>query len=697
MRSLLRRVRGYVRIRVVKHRLTHIIPAALAVLLVAFTGVYFLFAGHAETPTSVPGESYQLCPAYNTGGTQQYTSQSTQYLTSQWTYDALSSGMQTYTVQQYEALTGYNTTLPPLPSYISSESSNTIAAIIFAPGATGNQQPNNMPGTALPLLYFFEGGSYGELNQPAVSGDEFIGGAATVSGTYYPEPEFNDAASGSDGINASNSTYDTSYNTGNASIGSLTAAASQGSTTLTIGATTIPLVQWGVIRIDSHDYTISSLTGSESSGYTVTIRGGMDIAEANSTLIYYDGLAGNVTVEYLNVLNDQHSTTGTLYTGSGWTIEHNDIHDGYSNGAGNGVAIYGGDEGTIEYNCLSRMGANGIDGIGTSDWSSANGDDGTSAIDQNSTFEYNEVYESNYQPDPGCGCSAAGKWWGTLNANIVDNAFVEDGQDGQPGIWLDNGNSGTLIQGNYFFMTGGQAISDETGFDADITGNLFQDDNWGTGSGCGDSNCAGDVSMNSSGGWNVPNSNYENEMLITNNQFVNDWGGVGIWQSGQRSCQNSGEGWPMDSGYCAGGFPNTATTAGNTATAGVQFDFSHAEDNEHGGSSTNVVQSASAGSTTLLVNSYDDASAEAIHDQIGFTSYPESSVSTSTSDTTNVSTFTGSGTINATTTGFPSSGQLIVDTSDGQGAAVLNYTSTTASSFRGVSLVYGSGTLVDYG
>ena len=61
---------------------------------------------------------------------------------------------------------------------------------------------------------------------------------------------------------------------------------------------------------------------------------------------------------------------------------------------------------------------------------------------------------------------------------------------------------------------------------------------------------------------------------------------------------------------------------------------------------------------------------------------------------------TGSGTIKARTAGFPSSGELRVGTSaawaDGGGSytgAILSYTGTTSTSFTGVSLVRGSGTL----
>jgi hypothetical protein len=90
-----------------------------AMVLVAVTvGLTFRPASHAST--AVNGMNYLIC---DNPGTQ---------LTSPWTYHALASGSQTYTVAQYQALAGYGTTLPPLPSYISAMGSTATAAIIYA-------------------------------------------------------------------------------------------------------------------------------------------------------------------------------------------------------------------------------------------------------------------------------------------------------------------------------------------------------------------------------------------------------------------------------------------------------------------------------------------------------------------------------------------------------------------------------------
>ena len=688
------------------------------VLLMAFLVGCTHSAPLAASPGASPavsahviGQSYQVC------------TQQAQYLTSPWTYHALASGSRSYTVAQYKALPGYRRTLPPLPSYIANENSATEAAVIYAPGSSVTQPAYKFPDK--PLLYFFEGGAYGMLYLQTISGDQFIGGS-TVG---YREPTFNDGGAAA-GIDAGNSTYgfsggvgtlassvaagaktittsspisgyigwltfadDTTYEIASVSgttmtlasalttrenagttvyanrvppVAYVSAAAGRGATSVKLHAATIQLVPNASVTIGADTYTIGEAAGQQSGG-SLTLKGGLDFPVSADTPIYYGILAGDVSVEYLDISHDLHGSSGTINTGVGWTITHNNIHDGYST-PGYGIAINYGDQGTIEYNCLSRMGDYGVNLSGSND-----------------RFDYNEIYESNYKPDPGCGCSGAGKWWGTLNADIVDNAFIDDSPaEGGP-IWLDNGNSGTLITGNYFYKSYGSAVTSETGFNLKIAGNLFVDGGWGRGNGGCSNNCDGAVNLNSSGGFDVPGSRYENQVLVSNNKFVNNWVGVDVWQAGARSCENSGEGWPDDSAYCSGGFPNSAAT-----TSGGHYYFSHEGDKAHGGT-TSLAEKANVGSSTVLV-----AGASAIDDQIGF----GDPASTKTTDRTDVAAFTGSGVIKAGSAGFPASGELRVGTStawtDGGGSytgAILSYTGTTPKSFTGVSLVRGTGSL----
>ena len=87
-----------------------------------------------------------------------------------------------------------------MPSYIANESSATEAAVIYAPGSSVNRPAYDFPET--PLLYFFEGGAYGEIGFETVPGDQFIGGSTPG----HREPTFDDHGAAA-GISAENDTY----------------------------------------------------------------------------------------------------------------------------------------------------------------------------------------------------------------------------------------------------------------------------------------------------------------------------------------------------------------------------------------------------------------------------------------------------------------------------------------------------------
>ena len=259
--------------------------------------------------------------------------------------------------------------------------------MISAPGSSVNQPAYDFPET--PLLYFFEGGAYGEISFQTVPGDQFIGGS--TSG--YREPTFNDGGTAA-GIDAQNATYDfsggastlassatgastittrspiggyisagwltfadgTTYRISSVSgttitltsrlttaqragrpvyansqppIAYVSTGARQGTTLLRLGAATTPLIRYTSVVIGADSYTIAAVSGQRS-GYSLTLRGGLDLPVAADTPVYFGGLAADVSVEYLDISHDLHVSTGTIYTGTGWTITHNDIHDGYS-------------------------------------------------------------------------------------------------------------------------------------------------------------------------------------------------------------------------------------------------------------------------------------------------------------------------------------------------------------------------------
>lgn len=695
-------------------------------------------APHPQATYNVPGEDYQIC---NEPG----------YLTSSWTYDALKKGTQSYTVAEYEALPGYGSSLPLLPPYIADEPPKTEAAIIYAPSRSGVGAPGyGIPAT--PALLFFEGGQYGSIGFPSVSGDLFIGGSAPG----FPEPVFDDGG-GAGGIWDSTSHYGFSggQDTGSGTAGSKTVTVETGGeavgsyltfadgtnyhvtgvsgTTLTVeprltkkesdtlfwynnnnsgnggenqiaeisrgaaqGTERISIGGWfhsgvsqpvvpgesiviGDTGAENLSYVVGSVTGSQAKGYTLTLGAPLATNISAGTPVWYQDQAGGVTVDYLDIGDDIHSTDGTLTAGPYWTIEHNDIHDGYAGGiryahrSATGIAVAASSYNNIEYNCFQRMGEYALNGGGTG-----------------SVFDYNQVNETPYQPDlSGNGQSGCGKWWGSTNNDIVDNAFTDE--DYSACIWFDNGNTGMLVEGNYFYNIANRAVQNETGYNSEYLGNLFEDVSSG-------------IYLNDSGGWDIPGSRYNDEILVRGNTFYNVQQAIDIWGASARSCLNSGESAPDGDSdpYCSGGFPQ-----------GLEYQqyFSHYQDSIVGGVATvanNEMCSSSSPCSAVALT----GGVPAIDDYIGFAgeapntctssapcgSYTNDPVETSATSQTNVATFTGSGTIDVTSaTGFPTSGRLLADTSAGSltGAtgAVLSYKGTTSTSFTGVKLISGSGTL----
>jgi hypothetical protein len=312
-----------------------------------------------------------------------------------------------------------------------------------------------------------------------------------------------------------------------------------------------------------------------------------------------------------------------------------------------------------------------------------------------SVFAYNEVLQPGIYA--GTEGGAGDKWWGTENSIVRDNAFVDSSNSP---LWFDNGNTGYLVQGNYFYACADRCIDVETAFNGDITGNLLVDSGWDSygNDPCNNGQCAGVINLDDSGGWPISGSNYNNELLVKNNTFTNDWEGVTIWGEGDRSClepkENQGTSPYNNSPYCSGGFPNG------------DGDFSNYNYPSNDSSLGTLQQAASSGATTLYMAPNSVAGLPpAVNDQIGFSGpgsggYP----STTTSDTTNVSRFTGSGTINATNpvaAGFATAGELTVATSNAsyQGqmvGAVLSYSGISSTQFTGVDLVRGTGTLAGW-
>jgi hypothetical protein len=259
------------------------------------------------------------------------------------------------------------------------------------------------------------------------------------------------------------------------------------------------------------------------------------------------GITG-VTIEYLTIENfSPPGSQGAVNTNSGdnWTITHSTIKGNVP-----GAAMMVGSGNTIEHNCLTGNGQyafNAYQNPGDPQESKVTGGPQNIVLSDNE-ISYNdtcnwEAFSKFPVRTPagcagagqfdGCGCSGGGKFWQDQNVTVRDN-YVHDNYS--VGIWADTNNDGFDIEGNYFSANYAEALIYEISYNALIKGNTFTDNAWGTGaadSGFTDSA----VYISESGGDSrVPNSFGYSTLAVEGNTFIDNWGGVVLWENANRFC-----------------------------------------------------------------------------------------------------------------------------------------------------------------
>jgi hypothetical protein len=236
--------------------------------------------------------------------------------------------------------------------------------------------------------------------------------------------------------------------------------------------------------------------------------------------------ATNVSIRYLTIRNfiaplDQGVVNHDA--GAGWTVEYNTI------ASNDGAGLMAGSDNRYRYNCIKDNGQYGINSC-----CGANSDSGDI---QNFLLDHNEIVGNNTGDwetrRPGCGCTGGVKFW--LNKNVtVTNNWVHANKG--PGLWLDNNNRGFIIEYNYLEDNDGQALFVEAGYDARIRynnlkrnaiveGRQFQSRN--------DPFPIAAIYVSEDGspsGYGLRTS----PMVISNNNFENNWGGVALWENADR-------------------------------------------------------------------------------------------------------------------------------------------------------------------
>ncbi|HEY2466455.1 MAG TPA: IPT/TIG domain-containing protein, partial [Terracidiphilus sp.] len=260
----------------------------------------------------------------------------------------------------------------------------------------------------------------------------------------------------------------------------------------------------------------------------------------------FEGTASNVTIQYLTiqhfgvppvVVNGQvefGNNGGSVVNynaGAGWTVQYNTIANNH------GAGVDSGDNGVISYNCLDSNGEYGLNIYAaptTQDEDYSTGP-GTPA---NVTIDHNEI--SNNDTDNweslvyGCGCSGGFKLWNSQGTKITNN-WVHDNKN--VGMWADTNNYEITITGNYVANNYGEGIIIEISYNALIQYNTFVGNAIVNGQAFLGNFPESAIYISESGGEPLL-SNVNTPLDISYNDFVDNWGGVVLWEAPDRFCDN---------------------------------------------------------------------------------------------------------------------------------------------------------------
>lgn len=275
----------------------------------------------------------------------------------------------------------------------------------------------------------------------------------------------------------------------------------------------------------------------------------------------FDDSAQYVTVKYLTVRNfgtwggDQGEGTVNHDSGSYWMITHNTI----SGNGGAGVMLGTGNK--LTWNCIrgnQQYGFNAYSNDGTI----------TNVVVDHNEIAGNDSYDYEAR-QPGCGCSGGGKFWNVVNAAVTSN-WVFGNKN--VGLWADTDNAGFEFIGNLFQKNQNVGLMYEISYNAIIEYNAFVGNGIPTGS-ANPGFPTSAIYISESGADRRVASNYRTMRLtIMSNVFLNNWGGVVLWENSNRFCGSPDN---SSTGYCTMVDPNaTVKSCGDPALIGLAPFFS---------------------------------------------------------------------------------------------------------------------------
>jgi len=206
--------------------------------------------------------------------------------------------------------------------------------------------------------------------------------------------------------------------------------------------------------------------------------------------------------------------------GAGWTMEALTVQDN----AGAGVFL--GSHNIVEDNCLEDNGQYGFNMFEPK---------GITDI----TLSHNEIVGNNTdnweKRVPGCGCTGGGKFWDVRGATVTDN-WVHNNHG--TGLWADTDDAVFSIEGNYIDDNDAPGIIYEISYNAVIRNNTLVRNALVEGrtfAAEGDNFPVGAIYVSESGGDSRVDPR-DPVLEISGNNFVDNWGGVTLWENADRFC-----------------------------------------------------------------------------------------------------------------------------------------------------------------
>lgn len=268
-------------------------------------------------------------------------------------------------------------------------------------------------------------------------------------------------------------------------------------------------------------------------------------------------LGTNVDIEHLTIENFGIGSSASTPSGdnpgqgvvngdgqANWTMKYDTMR--YDAGAG----LFVGTNGIAEYDCLTQDGEYGFQTTGGS----------SNVLVANNEVSYNNTWDYEAK-NPGCGCSGADKFWDSTGVTVTGN-YIHNNKGS--GIWPDTDNSGFDIENNYVSDNDGEALIYEISYNLKLVNNTFVRNAIVQGPLLGGFPLPAVYISESGFDSRAPNPFGFTGMDITGNTFIDNWGGVVLWENADRYCSSGAN---TSTGYCTEVNP---TVSGHCSTPGTQ-------------------------------------------------------------------------------------------------------------------------------